>query len=230
MAKPEAKSFFNQLGKSESLDLFKECAFDHSKFAVVQENQVQAFHCTLDQKKTYNKFYVVTEKKNFSLEEKYSFCLKVFNKVYFFKSPMFQDALGIYLPDDIVFYELQRRNHTRFEIPYEWAQSCSILQNLKRAPKIGANVINLSWSGIRIKVGPQLPEFKLKQEIQFLLRIHRRAAFLVTGEIIYIKKNKTTGPILGIRFNKMSHLLESKIQNICEDLLRYVLLKQNNNA
>mgnify|MGYP002357531966 FL=1 len=125
-------------------------------------------------------------------------------------------------------YELQRRKHTRFDIPDEWLQSCSIYQSLKKAPQIGASVVNISWSGLRLKVGPQLPECKLNQEIQFTLRIHRRAEFLATGEIVYIKKNKKTGPLLGIQFKNTSHLLESKVQNICDDLLRYFVLKQKN--
>jgi hypothetical protein len=224
----EALNFFNKLSEADSLTLLQECTLDHAKLFFVQENHVQAFACTLSHKLYTKKFYIDTDRKKINLDQKYSFCVKYLGKVYFFKSELSEDSKGVYFTNNVYLYELQRRKHTRFDIPDEWLQSCSIYQSLKKAPQIGASVVNISWSGLRLKVGPQLPEFKLNQEIQFTLRIHRRAEFLATGEIVYIKKNKKTGPLLGIQFKNTSHLLESKVQNICDDLLRYFVLKQKN--
>lgn len=219
-------NFFNQYSKFESLNLLKECALDRTKIFVVQENQVQAFSCMLDEQFSENKFYIQTEKRKLDLDKYYSFCFKILGKIYFFKSHLQQDLRGTYFSSDTYVHELQRRKHTRFDIPDEWFQRCFLYQDTKRDRKIGANIINISWSGIRILVGPQLPEFKLHQQIQISVRLHRRAEFVIRGEIIYMKKNKNTGPVLGVQFIKMSYLLDSKIQNVCEDLLRYNILKQ----
>lgn len=228
LAQTEALNFFNRLSEPESLALLKESTLDHAQLYFVQENHVQAFSCTLNNKLSAKKFYIETDRKKLNLDQKYSFCLKVFGKVYFFKSELNEDPKGVYFLNTVYLYELQRRKHTRFDIPDEWLQTCSIYQNLKKGPKLGAAVLNISWSGLRLKVGAQLPEFKLNQEIHFVLRIHRRAEFLASGVVINIKKNKKTGPTLGIQFKKTSNLLESKIQNICEDLLHYYVLKQKN--
>ncbi len=226
--KTDIFNFFNPQSNEDSLSLLKNCISDKIKLQAVEEGKIQAFSCFLDNKFAAKKFYLSQDKVSFDLTKKYSFCIKVINKIYFFKSQIFEDTKGIYLNDEICIHELRRRKDTRFDLPSEWRQSCLVYQNIKRAPKLNARIINISWSGIRVEVEPQLPEFKMNQEIQFAVQIHKRAEVLCHGVIKYIKKNKNSGPVLGIEFIKLNRLSENKIQNFCEDLLRYFVLKQKN--
>jgi c-di-GMP-binding flagellar brake protein YcgR len=228
MGQTDSLNFFTQMSRSDSILLLKECITENAKLFVVEENHVQAHACRISAITSSSKFYIDSDKKKINFDQKYSFCLKKADRVYFFKSSLKQDQGGIFLMDDILLFELQRRKHTRFDLPAEWSQSCIINYGLKQVPKIKANIINISWSGIRLELFSNLQDFKLKQKIQFAIRIHRRAEFVISGEIINIRKNKLSGFFLGIEFAKTSPLLESKIQNICDDLLRYFVLKQKN--
>ncbi len=226
--KSDIFNFFDQQTNEYSLTILKNCILDQIKIQVVQENQVKVFSSFLDNKFSAKKFYLSIDARALDLTQKYSFCIKMNSKVYFFKSQIFEDTKGIYFKDDICIYELRRRKDTRFELPLGWKQSCSIYAQMKKGLRLEARVLNISWSGIRLEVVPPFSEFLMNQEIQFSLQVHRRAELLCHGVIKYVKNNKNSGPVLGIEFINKSRLFDSKIQNICEDLLRYFILKQKN--
>jgi hypothetical protein len=223
-ASGNALNFFNQLQKNESLDLLKFCILNRIKVHVVEEDQVKTLVCYLDNLSSLNKFYVICSNYIFNLQKKYSFCVSLNQKIYFFKSDLVQDKKGLCIDGDINIYELRRRKHTRFDLPSGWNQSCLIYQTIKKNPKLRARILNLSWSGIRVEIESEFAQYRLNQQIQFSIQIHRRSEILCAGSVKYLKQNKYSGPSLGLEFTNLSNSFENKIKNMCDDLLRYHVL------
>jgi hypothetical protein len=223
--KKEIFNFFVECSKSESIQLIKRAGLLKLPIYVVQENQVQPFRCYFQNILSVNKFYLIVDKKKIDLKKQHSFCIEVDHKIYFFKSSLFQDAQGIFIENHIQLHELRRRKDTRFDVPIDWRQSCSIHPGTQKSVKMNARAINISWSGIRCEVDAGVSFFDLEQKVDLVIQIHRRSEISCSGYIKYIRRGRKNGSVLGLEFERSTKLFESKIQNICEDLLRYYTLK-----
>lgn len=147
-----------------------------------------------------------------------TFKIKIGTDMYFFKARVVFENRAYFIYGPFKIFKLMRRKNTRFEIPEAWAQGSYILSPQKKTLNSKIKILEISNTGIRILVYPQLPRYEKKQQIQISLKIQKRAPFFIDGIIKHAKYNKTDGPTLGVEFNLENTLIKNKIQNICDDL------------
>lgn len=231
-----AVDYFNPLTLDEANAVFKKCI--HEKInctlavdlaaALSSAESIQkkvVLNVLFDNKLLANKFYIIL-KSSHELENTVgSFNLKLGTRMFFFKSTISKDAKGFFIADNVQMFELKRRRHERFEIPADWSQSCSVFIENKKDFKLDAQILDVSLSGVRLFLKAQLPEFKTDQKISFVFQIHKRGEVMLTGAIRFVKKDSNFFQTLGVEFQNLTPLLESKIQNTCEDLERNLKVK-----
>lgn len=232
-----AVDYFNPLTFDEANSVFKKCihekiyctlAFDSADTASstesIKKNKV-VLNVLFDNKLLANKFYIILKSSDHLENVVGSFNLKLGTRMFFFKSTIAKDLKGFFITDTVQMFELKRRRHERFEIPADWSQSCNVFIENTKDLKLDARIIDISLSGVRLFLKAQLPDFKTEQKISFIFQIHKRGEVMVTGIVRFVKKDSNFFQTLGIEFQNLTPLLESKIQNTCEDLERNLKVK-----
>ena len=153
-----------------------------------------------------------------------AFSLKVDTQVYFFKTKVRKLNGETFLKTDFDLFELVRRKEVRHKIPYEWPQNAALVLGSKRNKRLAANIVDLSKSGIRLQLLALVPEFRIGQKVAFTLRIHRRAIAFINGTVKHSKRVAGQLPVIGIEFFDLTPIIEDKVLNICNDIVRYNLL------
>ncbi|MFZ3230761.1 MAG: hypothetical protein WA160_11195 [Pseudobdellovibrio sp.] len=167
-------------------------------------------------------------KKDFNLiNQTLTFKIKIGTEIYFFKTNIKSLANDFFIQGPFKLYKLIRRKNVRYIVPDSWAQSGCILAAQKKIMNSKFNIIEISNSGMRILVFPQLPRYEKKQQIQITFKIHKRAVITVSAIIKHMKNNKLGGPILGLEFVFENAMIQNRIQNICEDLAHSVAHKSS---
>lgn len=222
----EVQNFFEPLAPPKADNLIQNCVLDQVKLALAAEGSVVVMKVSLQNKSSSSKIYVLMSSPKEEIVGKVcTFSCTMGTQLFFFKSKVAKDRVGFYLADTFTIYELKRRRHIRFNIPPEWAKKCSIFIDARKTMKVPAEIINLSLSGLRFSLQSQIPEFRMHQKLALSFQIHKRSEVLCQAEVVFVKKNAATGPILGVEFVELSPLSEDKILNICDDLSRYNVLK-----
>jgi len=198
-------------------------------FAFIRRRDLNVQFKIPDQEKIATARFLATEssnkinlvfKKDFEPSEKdeLTFKIQIATDIYFFKAKVIEEVGRYFVIGPFRIFKLMRRKNTRFEIPVTWSQNSYILSPQKRTLNSKVEVLEISTSGARISVYPQLPKYEKKQHIQISLRFQKRAAFTIDAVIKHAKYQKLGGPILGVEFIFENALLQNKIQNICDDL------------
>lgn len=222
----EVQSFFEPLPPPKADNLIQNCVLDHVKLALAAAESVTVMKVNLENRSSSNKTYIIMSSPKEELIGKIcTFSCTMGTQLFFFKSKVAKDKIGFYLADTFTIYELKRRRHIRFNIPPEWNKKCSIFIDARKTMKVQADIVNLSLSGLRFALQSQLPEFRMHQKLSLSFQIHKRSEVQVQAEVVFVKKNAASGPILGVEFVDLSPLSEDKILNLCDDLSRYNLLK-----
>ncbi len=154
----------------------------------------------------------------FSRHEMLTFRLDMDARMYFFKTEGIAQTKSITLNTKIAIYELIRRKEPRFKVPESWPQFAMVLSSPQKNIKSLARISEISQSGTRLILKPELPRFEIGQKIKIQFKIYKRAQVAVLGTIRHVRKNKSSGPTLGISFELVPVLSQSKIQNICDDI------------
>lgn len=143
-------------------------------------------------------------------------------KLFFIKTELKKAENYFYFDNFDNFFELVRRKKPRFKIPQKWSQSAYI-QSLATPYELKstASIVEMSKAGMKLKIGPELPRYEDGLEIKVNFKIFRRAEISLKAKIIHVKKTKSGGPIIGVRFLDLSNLSQNKIQNVCDDLAFY---------
>jgi|GEM_PF-7083844 len=170
-----------------------------------------------------SKFYYIMTRSSL-LENKHEATIKIIllNKLFFLKTDIKKFDESYYFEKYDNFFELVRRKTPRLQIPHHWPQFAIIraVEN-KNALKSVAKIIEMSKSGIKLVVGPELPRYEKNQMIKLKFKIFRRGEIELYAKIIHHKNNPEGGPTLGAQFVDDSILIKNKIQNICDDLAFY---------
>lgn len=165
-----------------------------------------------------NKINLIFKNKFESLDEEITFKIIVGTDVYFFKGKVVSEDKEYYIYGPFKIFKLMRRKSKRFAIPENWLQIGFIVSPQKRTLNSKIQILEISSTGMRFVVYPQLPLYKKKQQIELNFKIQKRSSITVDAIIMHAKYNKLGGPILGVEFVLDNPLIKNKIQNICDDL------------
>lgn len=150
-----------------------------------------------------------------------TFRIDIESQIYFFKTEGLVDTKTFALSPTDPIYELVRRKEPRFKVPEKWPQFGMVLSAAKRELKSLASIVEISLSGMRVILMPELPRFEVNQVVRVEFKIYKRAQVSVMGVVRHSRKNKFGGPTLGIEFENVQPLTQAKIQNICDDISFY---------
>lgn len=150
-----------------------------------------------------------------------TFKITLGKNIYFFNSDVKEVDKKFLIKKPAHVYELKRRKEERFYIPSGWDQFALVLTPEKTSFNSTAKILEISSSGIKLAIVPEIPRFEMNQKVKMQIKIHKRATFVVNGIIRHVKKNKNSGPTVGVEFYNESNLTKSKVSNICDDLLYY---------
>ncbi len=191
-------------------------------------SELKVFDLTLQGELLADHIHLASKKWESLIGQECAFSFKVDTRVYFFKTKVKKQAGDVVIKTDFDLFELVRRKDVRHKIPYEWPQSAAVLIDSKKEKKIAANIMDLSRSGIRLQLLAQLPEFKVGRSITFTIKIHRRAVAQINGVVKHSKRLPNQLPVIGVEFVDLTRVLEDRILNICNDIVRFQLLSQQN--
>lgn len=166
-------------------------------------------------------FHVQYKGPAFQKRDLLTFRIDMESQIYFFKTEGLVDTKTISLSPTDPIYELVRRKEPRFKVPEKWPQFGMVLSAAKRELKSLASIVEISFSGMRVTLMPELPRFEVNQLVRIEFKIYKRAQVSVMGTVRHSRKNKFGGPTLGIEFDNVQPLTQSKIQNICDDISFY---------
>lgn len=197
-------------------------------FSYIRRRDVKVQFKTPDSHKVETVQFLATEsahkinlvfKNKFELvNDEITFKIIVGTDVYFFKGKVIRENKDYYVYGPFKIFKLMRRKSTRFAIPENWLQVGFIIAPQKRTLNSKIQLLEISSTGMRFLVYPQLPLYKKKQKIELNFKIQKRSAITVDAIIMHAKYNKLGGPILGVEFILKNQLIKNKIQNICDDL------------
>jgi PilZ domain len=222
---PNAIDFFNPLSPFDGVSILKNCVLEQVQFAIAVDLQgTQAvINTRIDNRLSVDKFYLVFAT-NHQVENRVgSFSFKLGTRIFFFKSDILKDEKGYYITDKMTIFELRRRRHERFNIPQNFAQTCTVF--LDKGKEVKAHIVDISVSGIRLYITGGITEFLVDGRISFLFQVEKRGEVMCQGLVRFAKRDPRGLQILGIEFVQLTALLQSKIQNVCEDLERNLTIR-----
>ncbi len=170
---------------------------------------------TTSKKNTYTILY---KGKDFDDAITLTFKAELAGRLFFFKIDSIPDSKTLIINRMTSIYELVRRKEPRFRVPINWLQFAMVYTSSQKNFKALARINELSGSGMKITLNPELPRYEVNQKIKIQFKIHKRAQVSVFGFVRHLKKNKTGGPTLGIEFTEISDLNKLKVLSICDDM------------
>lgn len=142
--------------------------------------------------------------------------------LYFLKTYIKNAEGGCYFDDISNLFELIRRKSSRYPVPREWTQFAQIQSaNSNNSLKTLAHIIELSKTGMRMRLSPEIPRYEKNQFVRVKFKMHRRGEINLNAKIVHLKKNVEGGPTVGIQFLDLTDLNKNKLQNLYDDLAFY---------
>lgn len=139
--------------------------------------------------------------------------------LYFLKTTIMNAEGGCYFDDISHLFELIRRKSNRYPIPRDWTQFAQVqLATSNNSLKTLAHIIELSKTGMRMRLSPEIPRYEKNQIIRVKFKIHRRGEINLNAKIVHLKRNNEGGPTIGIQFMNLTELNSNKLQNLYDDL------------
>ena len=177
-------------------------------------------------------FYIVDKASILNTKPEITIKIILKNRLFFLKTEIKLVEENFYFDSYENLYELVRRKKPRFNIPENWSQTASIQSTVssitqstsiqytenQKGLKSRASIIEMSKSGMKIKISNDLPRYEKNQTVILRFKVFRRAEIQVNAKIIYSKNNINSGPTIGVQFIADTILLKNKIQNVCDDL------------
>ncbi len=148
-----------------------------------------------------------------------TFKVNIGTDLFFFKSKIKLEKKSFIIEGPFKLFKLVRRKNTRYIIPDVWAQSGFIVSAEKKMLNSKIRLVDMSLSGIRIHVLTELPRYEKMQKISLQFKLHKRAVIVVDALIQHVKYGYQGGQLLGVQFVLLTPLVQSKIANICDDLV-----------
>lgn len=183
------------------------------------ENENKILNTTLKKINLRKHFYITARVS--TLESKPIVAIKIIiqNKLFFLKTKIKNVDANYYFEDYENFFELVRRRSPRFQLPAHWLQS-AVIQSTESIGRLKspATIVELSKSGMKLNIGPEIPRYEKNQNIKLKFKILQHAEVQIYAKIVYTKKNMSAGPTIGVQLLLDSILLKNKIQNLYEDL------------
>ncbi len=140
--------------------------------------------------------------------------------LFFFKSKISLEKKSFIIEGPFKLFKLVRRKNTRYIIPETWTQTGFIVSAENKMLNSRIRLVDMSLSGIRIHVLTELPRYEKMQKISLQFKLHKRALIAVDALIQHVKYGYQGGQLLGVQFVLVTPLVQSKISNICDDLVR----------
>ena len=145
--------------------------------------------------------------------------ITVAQELYFFSSQIESRHAEYFVRWPFKIFKLIRRKNARYFIPASWPQSGSISALEKKNLASQVTLIELSLSGIKVRVVPELPRYEKLQRVKLSFRLFRRAEIQIQGIVRHQKNNPNGGQTLGVEFFYVDKSTQYKIQNMCADLV-----------
>jgi PilZ domain len=162
----------------------------------------------------------------FSADTLLTFKIEINLQIYFFKAKAIENTKSIVFDKKSDIYELIRRKETRYKLPKEWAQACMFINTEAKNARAVADIIEISASGMMVMLSSSASIFEPGQKIKLQFTIYRRSQLVLNATIKHSRKKLRSGSVVGIEFDDVSSILQSKIQNILDDLIFYYAAKR----
>lgn len=148
-----------------------------------------------------------------------TFKVTIGTDIFFFKSKIKIEKKSFIIEGPFKLFKLVRRKNTRYIIPEAWTQSGFIVSAEKKMLNSKIRLVDMSLSGIRIHVLTELPRYEKMQKISLQFKLHKRAVIVADALIQHVKYGYHGGQLIGVQFVLVMPLVQSKIANICDDLI-----------
>ena len=208
-----------KVDKNETLQILNKIAYKKSEISLKTESSEKVFNTRLEKHPVRRLFFIDHSTLVFDPNLEVTFKVILEQRLFFLKTiiKVVNDKYYFEALDEM--YELVRRKKPRFIIPDKWNQAAH-MQGASNPIELKspAKILDISKAGVRLKIEADLPKYEINQVVNFYFRVHRRAEILVKSKVIYLKNNKSGGPIVGLEFSDNSILIANKIQNVCDDL------------
>ncbi len=141
-------------------------------------------------------------------------------EVYFLKTTIKTYLNRYYFDISTKVTHFKRRKDKRFLIPKKWAQtSCLVLSPVKY-DTVKCTVLDISLTGIRLQItkSQQKLNYQPNDIIKVRFQIYKRAEIETQGIIRFLSNKPELPIIVGVEFNKLTHIHKQRIANIIEDI------------
>lgn len=210
-----------QFNKQQAFEILNKAAAIRAKTQLKITEESKIHNTEIQKKLLKNRFYLPNIKED--IESNTEVTLKIIsqNSLYFLKTTLMKYKNTYYFESYENLFELVRRKSPRLQIPKEWSQSAFIQSLDKNSLRSICRVLDLSETGMKLKVGPQIPRYEKNQIINLKFKIFRRGEIVLRAKVVHLKKAPSGGPIIGVQFADDTKLIKNKIQNIYNDLAFY---------
>lgn len=218
----EILSFLNELSTKEAEHFFDNIKNNKFKinFKITDVDKVEK--AQILSTPFGNRFIVAVQKDLDIRSVEATFKIIVGTEIFFFKTVIKTDKKSLVIEGPFKVFKLARRKNTRYNIPESWSQSGFIVLAEKKMLNSKIRLVDMSLSGIRIHVLTELPRYEKHQKIVLQFKMHRRSVVIVDAVIQHVKHNFQGGQLMGVQFVQQSPLIQSKIINICDDLVHFL--------
>ncbi len=210
---------FIHIEKNKAFHILNQVADSRTEVQIKIADVQKIVNTTLNKYGVRKHFYVADKDDSLSLKSGITIKIIFENKLFFLKTNIKKFEQSYYFDGYEHLYELVRRRRPRFKVPDAWAQSALIQSNESlHQLRSAARIIEMSKSGMKLSVNPELPRYEKNQIINLRFKIFRRAEIQLSAKIVHLKRNISAGPTIGVQFMDDTILLKNKIQNVCDDL------------
>ena len=218
----EILSFLNELSTKDTENFFDN--IKNNKFKInFKITDVDKIEKTQILSTPFGNRFVVVIPKDLNIGSvEATFKIHIGTEIFFFKTVIKFDKKSFVIEGPFKVFKLARRKNTRYIIPETWSQSGFIVLAEKKMLNSKIRLVDMSLSGIRIHVLTELPRYEKHQKITLQFKMHRRSVIIVDAIIQHVKHNFQGGQLLGVQFVQQSPLIQSKITNICDDLVHFL--------
>ena len=210
--------------KNESFKILSRISDQFIDVHFMQQGSQQIYKCMLAKNQARRIFYLDHPVLEHADRHLLTFKIVFEQKLFFLKTYVKRGAQHFFFDNLNDMYELVRRKKPRYAIPSDWSQTAKLHKlGVAAALKSPAEVIDLSKSGIRLRVKADIPRYYKDDEVTVSFKIYRRGEIDVKCKVIYVQTSAggERPHLVGLKFLDSSILLSNKIQNVCDDLALY---------
>ncbi len=215
--------FLNELPESESV-LAIQHAFSKKALLVFKvetyPNPIKAqIDLILDKKAFLNKELFDLKA---DLEKEVSIKFNLGTDVYFIKTNLKKTQNKYYFDMNSKVIQLKRRKESRHLVPKKWTQSSSIMGDIKSLHMIKCNVIDISFSGIRLEIIDKGNFLFLRNDlVKIQFQIYKRAEITVEAIVRFFMNRNEATSLLGLEFMNLNDAQKDKVKSIIEDIILF---------